>query len=185
MPVNCRMPCWNRGSSAWVRYKKKYCNGMAVSYGTIITGWPTITGMVPVKNNVSLQFIVVLSCLCVTGAASFAQTPEEQKVWEVRSARSAKPTRKPKAEVLLKQREARKADPMAWVRTLHPMTEGGWQFRAVAPDGSWAAFRTEHQLKRSGLLGHGLAAAGVSRKRSATATATFSSVRGEDRVRLQ
>jgi hypothetical protein len=59
---------------------------------------------------------------------------------------------KAKAEQLLKQREARKADPMAWVKTLSPMTDGGWQFRTVAPDGSWAAFSTEHQMKKSGHL---------------------------------
>jgi len=41
---------------------------------------------------------------------------------------------------------------MAWVRTLNPMTAGGWQFRAVGPDGSWASFSTEHQMKRSGHL---------------------------------
>ena len=39
---------------------------------------------------------------------------------------------------------------MAWVRTLDPMSPGGWVFRAVAGDGSWAAYSTEHQLKRSG-----------------------------------
>jgi hypothetical protein len=41
---------------------------------------------------------------------------------------------------------------MGWVRTLDPLTAGGWQFRSVAPDGSWASFSTEHQLKRSGKL---------------------------------
>jgi len=41
---------------------------------------------------------------------------------------------------------------MGWVHTLNPMTAGGWQFRAVAPDGSWASFSTEHQMKRSGHL---------------------------------
>jgi hypothetical protein len=39
---------------------------------------------------------------------------------------------------------------MAWVRTLNPMTAGGWEFRAAANDGSWAAYTTKHQMKRSG-----------------------------------
>ena len=30
------------------------------------------------------------------------------------------------------------------------MTSGGWEFRAVANDGSWATYSTTHQLKRSG-----------------------------------
>jgi hypothetical protein len=55
-------------------------------------------------------------------------------------------------EKLAAQRAARKADPMAWVHTLNPLNDGGWQFRSVAPDGSWASFSTEHQLKRSGHL---------------------------------
>src|SRR5580692_1628910 len=72
-----------------------------------------------------------------------AQTPEQEKMWEAQKA---------KAERLAKQREARRADPMSWVRTLDPMSAGGWVFRAVGPDGSWATFSTEHQLKRSGRL---------------------------------
>ncbi len=57
-----------------------------------------------------------------------------------------------RAERVAREREARKADPMAWVRALDPMSAGGWQFRTVAADGSWAAFSTDHQLKRSGRL---------------------------------
>ena len=41
---------------------------------------------------------------------------------------------------------------MAWVRTFNPLSAGGWQFRSVAPDGSWAAYSTDHQMKRSGHL---------------------------------
>ena len=41
---------------------------------------------------------------------------------------------------------------MAWVRTLDPMTSGGWQFRSVAADGSWAIFSSTHQMKRSGQI---------------------------------
>jgi hypothetical protein len=30
------------------------------------------------------------------------------------------------------------------------MSSGGWEFRSVATDGSWAIFSSTHQLKRSG-----------------------------------
>jgi hypothetical protein len=90
------------------------------------------------------------TCIAHTGLSS-AQTPEQTKLWEAQHAQ-AQAEEKAKIDRLAAQRAARKADPMAWVRTLNPMTEGGWQFRAVAPDGSWASFSTEHQLKRSGHL---------------------------------
>jgi hypothetical protein len=77
------------------------------------------------------------------------QTPEETKMWEAQRAQT-QAEEKAKAERLAKQREARRAEPMAWVRTLDPMSAGGWVFRGVAADGSWAAYSTEHQLKRSG-----------------------------------
>ena len=80
-----------------------------------------------------------------------AQTPEQEKMWEAQKAQ-AQAEEKAKAERLAKQREARRADPMSWVRTLDPMSAGGWVFRAVGADGSWASFSTEHQLKRSGHL---------------------------------
>ena len=80
-----------------------------------------------------------------------AQTPEQQKMWEAQHAQ-AQAEEKAKAEKLAAQRAARKADPMSWVRSLDPLTAGGWQFRSVAPDGSWASYSTEHQLKRSGKL---------------------------------
>jgi hypothetical protein len=80
-----------------------------------------------------------------------AQTPEQEKMWEAQRAQK-QAEEKAKAELLAAQRAARRADPMNWVRTLDPMSAGGWVFRAVAPDGSWAAFSTEHQLKRSGHL---------------------------------
>lgn len=85
------------------------------------------------------------------GATGAAQTPEQQKMWDAQRAQ-AQANEKAKAEKLAADRAARKADPMAWVRTLNPLTAGGWQFRTVAPDGSWASFATEHQLKRSGHL---------------------------------
>jgi hypothetical protein len=90
------------------------------------------------------------ACLAAAGAG-IAQTPEQTKMWEAQRAQ-AQAEEKAKAERLAAQRAARKADPMAWVRTLNPMSSGGWQFRAVAPDGSWASFSTEHQMKRSGHL---------------------------------
>jgi hypothetical protein len=96
--------------------------------------------------------------LAAAGAASVmhhspaaAQTPEETKAWEAQRAQ-AQAEEKIKAERLAKQREARRADPMSWVRTLDPMSAGGWVFRSVGTDGSWATFSTEHQLKRSGHL---------------------------------
>ena len=89
-------------------------------------------------------------CL-LQSAICAAQTPEQQKMWEAQHAQ-AQADEKAKAEKLAAQRAARKADPMGWVRTLDPLTAGGWQFRSVAPDGSWASYSTEHQLKRSGKL---------------------------------
>ncbi len=89
-------------------------------------------------------------CLLHTAVCA-AQTPEQQKMWDAQRAQ-AQADQKARAEKLTAQRAARKADPMAWVRTLNPLAAGGWQFRAVAPDGSWASFSTEHQLKRSGHL---------------------------------
>src|SRR5580658_3027109 len=80
-----------------------------------------------------------------------AQTPEQEKLWEAQHAQ-ALVEQKAKAEQLAKQREARRQDPMAWVRTLDPMSTGGWQFRTVAGDGSWAAYSTDHQLTRQGQL---------------------------------
>jgi hypothetical protein len=88
---------------------------------------------------------------CLLPDIGTTQTPEQQKMWEAQRAQS-QAEQKARAEQLGAQRAARKADPMAWVRTLNPMTAGGWQFRAVAPDGSWASFSTEHQMKRSGRL---------------------------------
>jgi hypothetical protein len=82
-------------------------------------------------------------------AAGFAQTPEQQKMWDAQRVQAAAEA-KVKAERLAQERAARKADPMAWVRTLNPMSAGGWEFRGVATDGSWASYSTDHQIKRSG-----------------------------------
>jgi hypothetical protein len=80
-----------------------------------------------------------------------AQTPEQQKMWDAQRAQ-ARADEKARADRLAAQRAARRADPMSWVRTLNPLAAGGWQFQSVAPDGSWASFGTEHQLKRAGHL---------------------------------
>jgi hypothetical protein len=80
---------------------------------------------------------------------AFAQTPEQQQIWDAQRAQMLADEKKQNEE-LTKQRQQRKADPMAWVRTLNPMTNGGWEFRAVADDGSWAAYTTSHQMQRSG-----------------------------------
>jgi hypothetical protein len=83
------------------------------------------------------------------GACVLGQTPEQEKSWAADRERAAA-LEKAKNEQLARERAARKADPMAWVRTLDPMTSGGWEFRSVATDGSWAIFSSSHQLKRSG-----------------------------------
>jgi len=78
-----------------------------------------------------------------------AQTPEQKQLWEAQQAQT-KMDEQARAEKLNRDRAARKADPMAWVHTLDPLAGGGWTFRGVGPDGSWAVFSTDHQLKRSG-----------------------------------
>ena len=104
------------------------------------------------QNNLRRIAPVLLAGSCLTAAGAVtAQTPEQAKMWEAQRAQ-AQAEEKARAERLAAQRAARKADPMAWVRTLNPMSSGGWQFRAVSPDGSWASFSTDHQLKRSGRL---------------------------------
>jgi len=85
----------------------------------------------------------------LAGSLCIAQTPEQQKTWEVERAR-AEAEEKARVERLARERAARKADPMGWVHTLDPMSAGGWEFRTVATDGSWATFSSTHQLKRSG-----------------------------------
>jgi len=79
------------------------------------------------------------------------QTPEQEKMWEAQRAQ-VQAEEKIKAETLARDRDARRRDPMAWVGTLDPMSPGGWTFKAVGADGSWATFSTDHQLKRSGHL---------------------------------
>src|SRR6204780_1164262 len=83
---------------------------------------------------------------CVLG-----QTPEQEKSWAADRERAAA-LEKAKVDQLARERAARKADPMGWVRTLDPMTSGGWEFRSVATDGSWGTFARTHQLKRPGQI---------------------------------
>ncbi len=92
---------------------------------------------------------VIVSVLLLLAGTCRAQTPEQEKLWEAQRAQ-AQADAKAKAEKLAQERAARKADPMSFVRSLDPMSAGGWEFRAVANDGSWAIYSTEHQLKRSG-----------------------------------
>ena len=92
---------------------------------------------------------VLIAAFVMHDSAVVGQTPEQQKMWDAQRAQ-AQADEKVKADLLAGQRAARRADPMSWVRTLDPMSPGGWVFRAVGADGSWATFSTEHQLKRSG-----------------------------------
>jgi len=91
----------------------------------------------------------VAAALLFTSTLCGAQTPEQQQMWDAQRAQ-AEVAEKARIERLAREREARKTDPMAWVKTLSPMTAGGWEFRAVASDGSWATFTTTHQFKRTG-----------------------------------
>jgi len=108
-----------------------------------------MTAMKP-KYHCLVAAALIAVCL-LQSAFSVAQTPEQQKTWDAQRAQ-AQADEKTRAEKLAAQRAARGADPMNWVLTLNPLATGGWQFRSVAPDGSWASFSTEHQLKRSGHL---------------------------------
>jgi len=96
---------------------------------------------------------LVTAALAAAGAMchsmAVGQTPEQEKMWEAQRAQ-AQADEKVRAEQLARQRAVRRADPMSFVRTLDPMSSGGWVFRAVGADGSWATFSTDHQLKRSG-----------------------------------
>jgi hypothetical protein len=97
-----------------------------------------------------LQAALGIAALALSyGACVLGQTPDQEKSWAADRERAAS-LEKAKAEQLARERAARKADPMAWVRTLDPMTTGGWEFRSVATDGSWAIFSSTHQFNRSG-----------------------------------
>src|SRR5882757_7514683 len=97
----------------------------------------------------------LLALTAVVGTSLFAsidsagQTPAQAELWEQPRAQALS-DEQARAAQLARAREARRADPMAWVRTLDPMAAGGWEFRAVAADGSWATYSTAHQMKRAG-----------------------------------
>jgi hypothetical protein len=90
-----------------------------------------------------------IATILLCASSGIAQTPEQQKAWDADRARTVAEERAA-AEQLARERAARKADPMAWVRTLDPMAAGGWEFRGVDGDGQWATFSSTHQIKRSG-----------------------------------
>jgi hypothetical protein len=101
------------------------------------------------------KFTGLLATIPLVGAGAFTaldaagQTPEQRQMWDAQHAQ-ALDEQKAQEERTSRERAARRADPMAWVRTLNPMSTGGWEFRAVANDGSWATYITTHQMKRSG-----------------------------------
>jgi hypothetical protein len=96
-----------------------------------------------------LVSIALIAAGSFTTLDSVGQTPEQQQLWDAQRAQ-ALAAEKAQQERAARDRAARKADPMAWFRTLNPMTAGGWEFRALANDGAWAAYSTTHQMKRSG-----------------------------------
>jgi hypothetical protein len=105
-----------------------------------------------IRTQFRCSALILAGAACLSPAQPLsAQTPEQLKMWEEQRAQT-KADQRLQAEQLARQRDERKADPMAWVRTLDPMSAGGWTFRAVGADGSWAAFSTDHQMKRSGRL---------------------------------
>jgi hypothetical protein len=96
-----------------------------------------------------LAMTAVVGTSLFTGSDSAGQTPAQAEMWEQQRAQ-ALADEQARAAQLSREREARRANPMAWVATLDPMAPGGWEFRAVAADGSWATYSTTHQMKRAG-----------------------------------
>jgi hypothetical protein len=96
-----------------------------------------------------LAMTAVIGTSFFASADSAGQTPAQAEMWEQQRSQ-ALADEQARATQLSREREARRADPMAWVRTLDPMAAGGWEFRAVAADGSWATYSTTHQMKRAG-----------------------------------
>jgi hypothetical protein len=96
-----------------------------------------------------LAITAVVGTTLFASVDSIGQTPAQAELWEQQRAQ-ALADEQARAAQLSREREARRADPMAWVRTLDPMAAGGWEFRAVAADGSWATYSTIHQMKRAG-----------------------------------
>lgn len=103
------------------------------------------------KPTASVMAGLLAAAALAHGPRVLGQTPDQEKTWAEERARK-EAADKLDAERLARARAARKADPMAWVRTLDPMTSGGWEFRSVAGDGSSAIYSSTHQLKRSGQI---------------------------------
>jgi len=101
------------------------------------------------KHAWSHASMMAAAAAVLANVHTLAQTPEQQQLWDAQRVQTLA-AEKANAERLQRERELRKADPMAWVRTLDPMSAGGWEFRGVANDGAWADFTTTHQMKRSG-----------------------------------
>lgn len=102
--------------------------------------------------QLSATFLAAMTAITALAAGPCnAQTPEQTQIWDQQRAQ-AQSAALARSEQQARDRAARKADPMAWVKTLDPMLAGGWEFRAVASDGSWAAFATRHQIKRAASL---------------------------------
>ena len=101
------------------------------------------------KSPRLLAMTAVIGTSFFASADSAGQTPAQAEMWEQQRSQ-ALADGQARATQLSREREARRADPMAWVRTLDPMAAGGWEFRAVAADGSWATYSTTHQMKRVG-----------------------------------
>jgi hypothetical protein len=104
--------------------------------------------------------VLFAACLPATAGAG----PNSGAAADVgRAARASAAENKAKAERLAQQRAARRADPMSWVRTLNPMATGGWEFRGVAADGSWAILQHRSPDEALRAHDHAVAAAGISR----------------------
>jgi hypothetical protein len=101
------------------------------------------------KTPPLLAMTAVVGASLLASANSPGQTPEQAELWEQQRAQAAA-EEQARAAQLSRAREARRTNPMSWVKTLDPMAAGGWEFRAVAADGSWATYSTTHQIKRAG-----------------------------------
>ena len=72
----------------------------------------------------TMQWLVAaVAAGAIHHSSAMAQTPEQQQMWDAQRAQ-AQADERAKAERLAKQRETPRTDPMAWVRTLDPMSLG-------------------------------------------------------------
>src|SRR5271169_3500482 len=109
------------------------CGGTAKSCATTTIASPTITTRFRARdlersstlgekcmNRTASQWLAMAALAAAGGmhnSAVVGQTPEEQKAWEAQRVQ-IQAQEKARAELLARQRQARRADPMAWVRTL-------------------------------------------------------------------